>query len=84
MLVAGRGSVEIPTTSGAIRLDDVLYLPGVTKNLLSDGSITDEPGNNILLFESKKVWVLKDLPLPEAHHIAIARKRDSHNGLYKF
>lgn len=82
--VAGKGSVDIPTVSGSITYEDVLYVPGVTKNLLSVGTMTDNPENHKLLFDSKKVWILRNFPSPESHHVVTEGKRDPRNGLYKF
>ena len=39
--VAGKGKVDIPTYSGGIKFDNLLSVLGVTKNLLSVGTIAD-------------------------------------------
>lgn len=82
--VAGKGKVEFPTSSGAIKFDDVLYVPGVTKNLLSVGSITDGRERPKILFNSGNFWILRNFPIPKAHQIMAAGKRDRRNGLYRF
>lgn len=63
--VAGQGSVDFPTTSGGIKLDEVLYVPGVTKNLISVGSITDGKQGLKVLFDSKSAWILRNSPAPD-------------------
>lgn len=82
--IVGKGKVEISTDFGEIKFGDVLYVPGVTKNLLSVGRIADGKGKYKLLFDSKKVWILKDFPAPESSHVVTLGHRDHRNGLYKF
>lgn len=82
--VIGKGKVEIPTNSGGIKFDNVLYVPGVTKNLLSVGTIADDKEGYKILFDSGKVWILRDFPIPDAHHVVTEGHRDFKNGLYKF
>jgi len=52
--VVDKGIMEFPTSSGALKFDNVLYVLGVTKNLLSVGSITDEKGKPKILFDSER------------------------------
>lgn len=40
--IVGKGNVVISTNHGEIKFDEVLYVRGITKNLLSVGSITDK------------------------------------------
>lgn len=82
--VEGKGTVEVPTSSGSIKFDNVLYVPGVTKNLLSVGSITDGKERLKVLFDSKQFWILKDSPVPASHNIVTTGRRDRRNGLYRF
>lgn len=82
--VAGKGSVKVPTPSGGIRIDNVLYVPGIRKNLLSVGSIADGEDRPKILFDSTHCWILRDFPLPAAHQVITKGKRDQKNGLYKF
>lgn len=81
--VLGKGSVNIPTSSGGIKFSDVLYVPEVTKNLLSMGTITDTRKGYKLLFDSSKVWILHDFLPPADHYIVTTGSRDSRNGLYR-
>ena len=81
--VEGKGIVEIPTTSGAIKFESVLYVPGITKNLLSVGSITDS--KRMVLFDSKRVWILDESYQPPcASQILATGHRNCRNGLYRF
>lgn len=56
----------------------------MTKNLLSAHRITYGKGKYKLLFDSEKVWILKDFPPPKSNHVVTLRHRDHGNGLYKF
>lgn len=82
--VAGKGKVAISTDFGEIKIGNILYVPGVTKNLLSIGTITDGKEKYKLLFDSGKVWILKDFPTPKNHHIVTMGYRHLKNGLYRF
>lgn len=82
--VAGKESVEVSTPSGGIQIDNVLYVPGIRKNLLSVGSIADGEDRPKILFDSTHCWILRDFPLPAAHQVITKGKRDQKNGLYKF
>lgn len=82
--VAGKGVAEISTCLGEIKFDNVLYVPGVTKNLLSVGTITDGNTRLKLLFDSGKVWILRNFPSPDPQYVVTTRIRDTKNGLYKF
>lgn len=82
--VADKGKMDLPTASGEIQFDNVLYVRGIAKNLLSVGSITDGKGKPKVLFDSHHACILHDLPSPESHQIISIGKRDKRNGLYKF
>lgn len=84
MIVVGEGSVDIPIASGGIKLDEVLYVPGVTKNLISLGTITDDKQDLKVLFDSKSVWILRNISAPDSLNIVATGKRDTRNGLYRF
>ena len=84
MSIAGKGKTEVSTSSGKIKFDDVLYVPEVTKNLLSVGPIADGKERPKILFDSEKVWILKHFPLPVLEHIISEGIRDKKNDLYKF
>lgn len=84
LFVEVKGSVDFPTPSGSVRFENILYVPGVTKNLLSIGTITNNHEDYKMLFDSQKAWILRDFPSPKSHHIVTSGKRDHHNGLYKF
>ena len=47
-----RGKIDVPSSSGGIKLDNVLYVPGITKNLLSVGSIEDGKAKLKVMFDS--------------------------------
>jgi transposase InsO family protein len=82
--VAGKGKVDFSTVSGGIQFDDVLYVPGITKNLLSVGAIADGRSKPKILFDSNHVWILRNCPTPVDHQIISVGTRDRKNGLYKF
>lgn len=82
--VEAKGKVEVPTSSGAIKFDNVLYVPGITKNLLSVGYIADGKERLKVLFDSDNFWILKNFPLPDPCDIVATGTRDRKNGLYKF
>lgn len=48
--VEGNGNVDIFMDSGKIKFENVLYVSGITKNLLSVGPITDSQPNRMVLF----------------------------------
>lgn len=81
--VAGRGNIEFPTTLGKINFESVLYIPGITKNLLSVGAIAVSHPGRMVLFNSRRVWVLNDLKLPCPSKILATGYRNKKNGLYR-
>ena len=57
--VTGVGNVDIQVLSGEIKsISSVLYTPGITKNLLSVGSLTDQ--QKTLVFNAKGCFVIND------------------------
>ena len=77
--VRGKGDINIPTPSSAIKkVNNVLYVPGLTKNLLSVGSIPNR-GYSIL-FYSNKCFVVKTSKLDE---VVAQSQRDCSNCLYR-
>jgi hypothetical protein len=75
--VTGMGSIAIRLPSGEIqKISHILYSPGIKKNLLSVGFLTDK---GFRLKFLRDVCIIKN---PEGHKIAVA-VRDPRNGLYK-
>lgn len=76
--VAGVGNVELQFSDGEIKsFDSVLYTPGITKNLLSVGALTDQ--NKTLIFRSNGCFIINNTSLA----IEAFAPRDSHHGLYR-
>ena len=76
--VAGVGNVDILVSSGKIKsLSSVLYTSGITKNLLSVGSLVDQ--RKTLVFQSRKCFVVDDATL----HVEVVAVREHNRGLYK-
>ena len=72
----GKGNAKLRFDSGEIKdVTDVLYVPGVTKNLLAVGALSDR-GFKFLLMRNE-VTVLRDT------HAVAKGIRDKKNGLYK-
>jgi hypothetical protein len=77
-LVIGTGSVSVKTTSGQTHsINEVLYIPGLRKNLLSVGSIADL-GNKII-FDSTGCKIISK----KSGQLIAQAKRDATNGLYR-
>lgn len=72
------GNVELPTVSGKRHMiNNVLLMPGIRRNLLSIGILTD--AGMIAWFDSNQCWPLADKTQPKI----IARgQRDDSSGLY--
>lgn len=76
--VAGIGDVDFSGPSGTIKkFSSVLYTPGITKNLLSVGSLADH--RKTIVFKSQKCFIIDDATQSID---AIATRERSH-GLYK-
>ena len=76
--VAGVGNVDIELSSGAIKtISSVLYTPGITKNLLSVGTLADH--NKTLIFRKNGCFVLDNDTL----QIEIFAPRETTKGLYR-
>ncbi|KAL3700258.1 hypothetical protein R1sor_018280 [Riccia sorocarpa] len=76
--VTARGALIFDTPEGKIKVDDVLYVPSVKKNLLSIGSITDKGA--VVVFQSDQCLVYK----PENPRRILARGvREHSRGLYR-
>jgi hypothetical protein len=76
--VAGVGNVDIPVSSGKIKsISFVLYTPGITKNLLSVGSLTNQ--RRTLVFKAQNCFVIDDATLS----IEAVAVREHNRGLYK-
>lgn len=82
--VEAKGKTIVSTKSGGIKFDNILYVPGITKNLLSVGAITDGKARMKVLFDSDRFWILQNFPDPEPNHVVATGSRDRKNGLYRF
>jgi hypothetical protein len=59
------------------KVNDVFYVPGINKNLLSMGAIINK--GCVVIFGSQKCWIVISLP----SKLIIEGERDKFNGLYK-
>jgi hypothetical protein len=76
--IAGRGSVKFQFPTSEIKtIPDVLYVPSITKNLLSVGSLTD--GGYIACFDETKCYLIN-----KGNRKIIAKgEREVGSGLYR-
>jgi hypothetical protein len=77
--ISGIGSTSVNSGSGSINLKQVLYVPSLTRNLISIGSLTDD--GRMVLFTRKQCLILQDDP---TQNILAVGDRDFRNRLYKF
>ena len=76
--VAGVGDVDVRFLSGEIKtIPSVLYTPGITKNLLSVGSLTDQ--QKTLVFRDNGCFVVDNV----TSKIEAFAERENRKGLYK-
>ena len=76
--VAGVGDVHFQSSSGAIKkFPSVLYTPGITKNRLSVGSLTDQ--NKTLVFKSRHCFIVDNA----TQGIDAIATREKSRGLYR-
>jgi hypothetical protein len=76
--VEGKGVVEFVTPNGEIKeIDNVLYVPTLTKNLISVGALTDK--GVMFTFNSNECLLIR-----RPNEILAKGIRDPSNGLYKF
>jgi hypothetical protein len=76
--VTGVGDVDIQVLSGKIKnVSSVLYTPGITKNLLSVGSLKDQ--QKTLVFKSQGCFVIDDA----TQSVEAFAIRENRRGLYK-
>ena len=76
--IAGRGSVNFQFPSGEIKsVPGVLYVPSITKNLLSVGSLTDK--GYIACFDDTKCFLISK----GSKRIVAKGEREKGSGLYK-
>lgn len=75
--VSGIGNVDVKFRSGKINVPSVLYTPGITKNLLSVGSLTDH--GKTLIFRSEGCFILNNHSL----EIEAFAPREATKGLYR-
>ena len=77
--MAGIGSTTVSSHSGSINLNRVLYVPALTRNLISVGSLIDN--GNMVLFTKNQCLILQD---NISQTFIATGTRDFTNGLYKF
>ena len=77
--VAGIGTTTVSSQTGSINLNRVLYVPALSRNLISVGSLTDD--GKMVLFTKKQCLILQD---NTSQNILATGTRDMTNGLYKF
>ena len=76
--ITGVGNVDIQTSSGEIKtIPSVLYTPGITKNMLSVGTLADH--NKTLVFRSDGCYVFNNATLK----VELFAPRENSKGLYK-
>lgn len=76
--VAEIGNVELQLPSGEIKsISSVLYTPGITKNLLSVGALTDE--DKTLVFKSNGCFIFNNSSLK----VEAFAMRECNHGLYR-
>ena len=76
--VTGVGEIDIQVLSGEIKtVSSVLYTPGITKNLLSVGSLTDQ--QKTIVFKATGCFVIDDA----TSQIEILAHRENGKGLYR-
>ena len=76
--VTGVGNVEIQAQFGKIEtISSVLYTPGITKNLLSVGSLTDQ--HKTLIFKNTRCFVLDNA----TSRVEAFAQRKNGRGLYR-
>jgi hypothetical protein len=76
--VTGIGNVDIQLSSGEMKIvSSVLYTPGITKNLLSVGTLADQ--HKTLVFKSNGCFVIDNATL----RVEIFAPRETSKGLYR-
>lgn len=76
--VTGVGDIGIRVSSGSIkRISSVMYTPGITKNLLSVGSLTGQ--GKTLVFKSQNCFLIDDA----TQSIEAVAVRERNKGLHK-
>lgn len=76
--VNGVGNTDIQISSGEIKtISSVLYSPGITKNLLSVGSLTDQ--NKTLVFKTTGCFIIDDT----TYQVEAFAPREGSKGLYR-
>ena len=75
--VTGVGNVDLQVLSGNKNVSSVLYTPGITKNLLSVGALTDQ--QKTLVFRSKFCYVIDNTTA----HVEALASRENAKGLYR-
>ena len=75
LTVMGSGTVDL-SNNGEIKMQQVLYVPGVSQNLLSVSSIAKY--GFILVFDDKQCLIIKD------RHKIVGRGLLDKSGLYRF
>ena len=78
-MIMGKRSVQLPMQNGEIKtMKDVCYVPGLNRNLLSIGQITNS--SNLVLFTSSMYLVLTS---KKPYKKIVVGRRDHETRLYK-
>ena len=78
-VIRGQGEIDIAQSSGEVNtIKGVKYVPGLSKNLLSVGQITD--CHNLVIFSKTRGLVITDSSPFTKVDVGV---RDIHNGLYR-
>jgi hypothetical protein len=76
--VTGIGNADVQLTSGKIKsISSILYTPGITKNLLSVGTLADQ--HKTLVFRSNGCFVIDNTTFK----VELFAPRENNKGLYK-
>ena len=77
-VVHARGPATLLTKEGEIKLSNILYIPSITKNLLSIGALTDE--SKVVVFTKTHCLVWDNIA---GRNVLAIETRQRSNGLYK-
>jgi hypothetical protein len=75
--VQGKGTKLVTHTGETKKVNDVLYVLGINKKMLSMGTIINK--GCVVIFGSQKCWIVTTLP----SKLIAKGERDKFNGLYR-
>ncbi|KAL3686396.1 hypothetical protein R1sor_008970 [Riccia sorocarpa] len=76
--IEGKGTASIQNSTGIKRFDNVYYVPGLTKSLLSVGSLTDD--DHIAIFDRDKCLIVSK---HNPQQLVASATREKKGGLYR-